>query len=350
MRTVGDCIWNSSALMCVADDKQVILQRLVDLHKELKNVRVRAATSSEDLPMELPNAFHHDASNGSSEQLPLLSATMSSPSAGISAQNSARKLIVCSLRRPVKLERNAAEHSGWTFTRSTGGFQAGMDFIARHATVHWVSWPGCVVDPTEQEAVREKLEVRRPAHAAYQLNDLVCMYLLSQHFHQTSPVYMDTELVDRYFYFYCGRILWPAMHNSLSDTCDVLEQSSQGWDAYQTANRLFLDALATVYNPGDVILVHDFQLMLLPSMIRQRWRDAPVCFFLQCPFPSEEVRASQISRLILESKCIEITDAVAMLSTCGRFSAVCRPVSICCAACLEQTLSCSTISTTYGSL
>ena len=54
------------------------------------------------------------------------------------------------------------------------------------------------------------------------------------------------------------------------------------------APRRYLEAVALEYQEGDVVLVHDYELMLLPAMIRGRFPDAPVGFFCHCPFPSSE--------------------------------------------------------------
>lgn len=66
--------------------------------------------------------------------------------------------------------------------------------------------------------------------------------------------------------------------------------------AYTHANKLFLEAVAGIYEEGDIVLVHDYDLMLLPALLRKRFPDITCGFFLHCPFPSTgEGTYSQIS-------------------------------------------------------
>ncbi|KAF2201668.1 hypothetical protein GQ43DRAFT_448651 [Delitschia confertaspora ATCC 74209] len=60
------------------------------------------------------------------------------------------------------------------------------------------------------------------------------------------------------------------------------------WADYYRMNRLFADRIVDLYKPGDIIIIHDFYLMLLPSLIRQRLPNAYIGFFLHTPFPSSE--------------------------------------------------------------
>ncbi|KAK3718025.1 threalose-6-phosphate phosphatase [Vermiconidia calcicola] len=62
----------------------------------------------------------------------------------------------------------------------------------------------------------------------------------------------------------------------------------KAWKDYVKMNEAFADAIVAVYRPGDVILVHDYQLLLLPSFLRQRIPTIYVGFFLHIPFPSSE--------------------------------------------------------------
>lgn len=56
--------------------------------------------------------------------------------------------------------------------------------------------------------------------------------------------------------------------------------------AYVHANKLFLEAVAGLYEEGDFVLVYDYDLMLLPALLRKRFPDITCGFFLHCPFPS----------------------------------------------------------------
>ena len=62
----------------------------------------------------------------------------------------------------------------------------------------------------------------------------------------------------------------------------------RAWADYYLMNRLFADRILEIYKPGDIIVIHDFYLLLLPSLLRQRLPNVYIGFFLHIPFPSSE--------------------------------------------------------------
>ena len=60
------------------------------------------------------------------------------------------------------------------------------------------------------------------------------------------------------------------------------------WKSYQRVNRMYADAISRLASPGDLIWVHDYQLGLLPEMLRDRGLGCAIGFFLHIPFPSSE--------------------------------------------------------------
>ncbi|KAK3110096.1 threalose-6-phosphate phosphatase [Teratosphaeriaceae sp. CCFEE 6253] len=60
------------------------------------------------------------------------------------------------------------------------------------------------------------------------------------------------------------------------------------WADYHRMNQAYADAIMSVYKPGDIVIIHDYQLLLLPSLLRQRISTIYVGFFLHIPFPSSE--------------------------------------------------------------
>ena len=128
----------------------------------------------------------------------------------------------------------------------------------------WIGWPGPTSDITPRQQV--DLETK--------LGTL-----------NLAPVYLTEDLVERYYEGYANRVLWPLLHHFLGQ----IPMDIEGWDAYQEANRIFCDEVCRHYQPGDTIWVHDYQLMLLPAMIRERIPDARIGYFLHIPFPSSEI-------------------------------------------------------------
>ncbi len=80
-------------------------------------------------------------------------------------------------------------------------------------------------------------------------------------------------------------MLWPLFHHFL----DTMPLDPKGFDAYRRVNERFADAVAACYREGDVIWVHDYQLMLVPAMLRRRLPHARIGFFLHIPFPPQGV-------------------------------------------------------------
>lgn len=80
---------------------------------------------------------------------------------------------------------------------------------------------------------------------------------------------------------YSNGILWPSFHGieppTPSDRC--------GWGMYRAVNERFADVVASRWRTGDVLWIHDYQLMLLPKMLRERLPSARIGFFLHTPLP-----------------------------------------------------------------
>jgi trehalose 6-phosphate synthase/phosphatase len=102
---------------------------------------------------------------------------------------------------------------------------------------------------------------------------------------QAHPVFISDEVNENYYEGFCNNLIWPLCHYfpSLARFDDAY------YDAYQVANKLFFDKVAEVIQPGDVVWVQDYQLMLLPGLIRQRFPENKIGFFFHIPFPSFEL-------------------------------------------------------------
>lgn len=93
------------------------------------------------------------------------------------------------------------------------------------------------------------------------------------------------EQARRHYEGYSNQVIWPLCHYLI----DHVYFEGQDFDAYRSVNRRFADAVAAHAQPDDIIWVHDYHLMLLPSMLRERLPQATIGFFLHIPFPSSEV-------------------------------------------------------------
>ncbi|KAG6611458.1 trehalose-phosphatase, variant 1 [Phytophthora cinnamomi] len=122
------------------------------------------------------------------------------------------------------------------------------------------------------------------------------------------PVFLEQEEAKLYYEDYCKQTLWPTFHNVVdvySPVDVVLDVDAQqqrphaqfwnpgwqkvAWQAYANVNQLFAHKICELYEPGDVVWVQDYHLLLTPSYVVRKLRAANVGLFLHVPFPSSEV-------------------------------------------------------------
>lgn len=95
--------------------------------------------------------------------------------------------------------------------------------------------------------------------------------------------------------------LFKLFHYKMNEPADG-RGLNKAWANYYRMNKAFADTIMGIYKPGDIVLVHDYHLMLLPSMLRQRIATIYIGFFLHIPFPSSEYyRCLTRRKEILES-------------------------------------------------
>jgi len=170
------------------------------------------------------------------------------------------RTVLVSNRLPVTITRQDGEIE---IVPSAGGLATAMGPMHAEGDGVWVGWPG---EMPSEPAVRRKM-----------------LQLLRER--RLQPVKLPAEVVDGFYAGFSNSILWPLLHYGAH--LAVLERG--WWRAYQRANRIFAAKVAEVARPGDVIWVHDYHLMLLPEMLRQRLRDVRIVYFLHTPFPSSEI-------------------------------------------------------------
>lgn len=178
------------------------------------------------------------------------------------------RLIVVSNRLPVTLKK--PENGDWEFHVSAGGLVSGFAGVKSKIPFIWVGWTGIEVDPIDQDLLRARF-----------LDENSCY-----------PVYLKEEDAELYYNGFCNDVLWPLFHYvplPIVSSDGERKFDAKYWQAYSKANHRFSDAVMQIYQPGDLIWVQDYHLMLLPSLLRKRLPDATIGFFLHTPFPSSEV-------------------------------------------------------------
>ncbi|KAJ5131047.1 uncharacterized protein N7515_007086 [Penicillium bovifimosum] len=98
----------------------------------------------------------------------------------------------------------------------------------------------------------------------------------------------DSEFEGHYTHF-CRAVLWPAFHYQMQESPRRTEYDGYSWGQYLKLNQAFAETITKHWTPGDRIWVHDYHLLILPSLLRERLPQAEIGFFLHTPFPSSEI-------------------------------------------------------------
>lgn len=178
------------------------------------------------------------------------------------------RLVIVSNRLPFTV---SIKDGAPRFKASSGGLTTGLWSYLEQSTNDskrqfdflWVGWPGAGIAPEHEAAINEYAEKQYKAR----------------------PVFLPEKSVERFYHGFCNKTLWPLFHYFPTLT----RYEEDYWEEYQGANRAFADALMTVLRPDDLLWVHDYALMLVPRLVRERFPDMPIGFFLHIPFPSYEI-------------------------------------------------------------
>jgi trehalose 6-phosphate synthase/phosphatase len=174
---------------------------------------------------------------------------------------SSNRVVIVSNRLPVTAQMAGGRvHLG----RASGGLATGLRPYHEGSNGLWIGWPGDV----SQWTAEQRADLEGQLHSRHIV-----------------PVWLSTDDVERYYHGFANRVLWPLFHYLI----DRVPVDAVGWDAYRQVNDRFADAVAREYRSGDTIWVHDYQLMLLPALLRDRLPSARIGFFLHIPFPSSEL-------------------------------------------------------------
>jgi len=99
------------------------------------------------------------------------------------------------------------------------------------------------------------------------------------------PIFIEKKTFSQFYNGFCNATLWPLFHYFLS----YVEFDENTFKSYEEVNFKFSERLLAFLQPGDTLWIHDYQLMLLPELIREKLPDITIGFFLHIPFPSYEL-------------------------------------------------------------
>jgi trehalose 6-phosphate synthase/phosphatase len=167
-------------------------------------------------------------------------------------------LINVSNRLPVTVEEDR-------ISKSSGGLVAALEGLpADQYRTKWIGWPGAAF-PEE----KRRQEVGRKLEEEYG-----CL-----------AVFLSQEEATAFYEGFSNSSIWPLLHY----LPNYLRYEPAWWEHYQNVNRTFAEKVLEVAKEGDLVWVHDYQLMLLPAMLRAAAPYLRIGYFLHTPFPAYEI-------------------------------------------------------------
>ncbi len=172
------------------------------------------------------------------------------------------RLLVIANRLPFSIAKKAGEIC---FNPSPGGLATGLSSLPESFERLWLGWPGLT---------NEKLTIEDRGHIKDKLAAKNCV-----------PIFLSKKQVERYYLGFCNKTIWPLFHYFSVRT--VYEE--RFWKTYKQVNQMFCTEVMNIVRPGDYIWIHDYQLMLLPRLLREKLPELEIGFFLHIPWPSFEL-------------------------------------------------------------
>jgi trehalose 6-phosphate synthase len=166
------------------------------------------------------------------------------------------EFVVVANRLPVDLEK--LPDGGKRWKRSPGGLVTALEPMLRAREGAWIGWPG-VPDVDVEPLVEDGLQLH--------------------------PVNLSAAEVENYYEGFSNGTLWPLYHDVVAPPAF----HRHWWQAYVTVNERFADYTAKVAAEGATVWVQDYQLQLMPGMLRELRPDLKIGFFLHIPMPPVEL-------------------------------------------------------------
>jgi trehalose 6-phosphate synthase len=164
------------------------------------------------------------------------------------------RLVVVANRLPVHYDQSSDER----WLPSPGGLVSALTRVLQSHEGLWLGWPG-VTHPHEKPTSYEGIDLQ--------------------------SVDISQDEYERFYLGFSNATLWPLYHDAIRSP----NFHRHWWEAYVTVNERFARAAARHAGPGATVWVHDYQLQLVPQMLRELRPDLRIGFFLHIPFPSIEL-------------------------------------------------------------
>lgn len=164
-----------------------------------------------------------------------------------------QRLIVVANRLPVRWDDGSGQ-----WVTSPGGLVSALEPVLADRHGVWVGWsgvPGGTEEPFEVGGIEQ------------------------------IPVPLSESDIDLFYEGFCNGTIWPLYHDAIRP----VELHRHWWHPYVDVNRRFAEAVARIVRPDDMIWVQDYQLQLVPGMLREMGIENRIGYFLHIPFPPVEI-------------------------------------------------------------
>lgn len=172
------------------------------------------------------------------------------------------KTIIVSNRLPLQLQLKGGKLQ---MTPSVGGLATGMKSVHKEGNGLWIGWSGLTEDELDEDTTEKVKQLVAQENCA--------------------TVSLSQYDIDHFYYGFSNRTLWPLFHYFMEYT----EFEKEYWESFKSVNQKFADAVLEHLEDGDQVWIHDYQLLLLPRLIKEKKPEVSIGFFLHIPFPSYEI-------------------------------------------------------------
>ena len=172
------------------------------------------------------------------------------------ASSGSADLVIVANRLPVDRVELPDGTPGWR--SSPGGLVSAIEPVLRANDGTWIGWPGGTetdLAPFENDGI------------------------------ELAPITMSQQEIEEFYEGFSNATLWPLYHDLVAKP----EFHREWWDGYVAVNKRFAEQAAELASEDATVWVHDYQLQLVPQMLRELRPDLRIGFYLHIPFPPAEL-------------------------------------------------------------
>jgi trehalose 6-phosphate synthase/phosphatase len=175
------------------------------------------------------------------------------------------QVLIVSNRLPVSVTKVDGKLN---FSATIGGLAAGLASYLEDSGNQWIGWPGIASDKltdSDREVIVAELRKRN--------------YI---------PVFLSQQEIDDFYSGFSNSVLWPTLHSIKLKLPDE-NTAKQWWRSYQQVNKRYAEEITNHTANAGTVWVHDYQLMLLPELLKDYLLNSQIGYFLHTPFPLHKV-------------------------------------------------------------